>query len=139
VRRLEREDQLAGVESVLAAVWGGSCAWVRPRLGLHMDTPGYIEVYAAYLDGVPACVGWTYFQPGSAFASLWAGSTLPEYRGRGLYTALTAARVQSALRRGRRYAVVSAGAMSAPIVARNGFTELTRDLVYAHPAGFVID
>jgi predicted GNAT family acetyltransferase len=84
-------------------------------------------------------VGWTHFQRDSAFATLWAGSTLPQYRGRGLYTMLTAARVKSALRRGRRWAVVMAGEMSRPIVAKHGFIQVGENTGYDRAASGTTD
>ena len=47
------------------------------------------------------------------------------YRGRGLYTALLAARVHEARLRGVPYLTVDAGSMSRPIVARHGFEIIT--------------
>ena len=40
--------------------------------------------------------------PGTEFAGIWGGSTLPEFRGRGIYRALVAARARSAVARGVR-------------------------------------
>ena len=39
--------------------------------------------------------------PGTEFAGIWGGATRPEWRGRGIYRALTAARARSALRTGQ--------------------------------------
>ena len=64
------------------------------------------------------------YNPGH-FAGLWGGSTLAAYRGRGLYTALLAARVREARARGVPYLTIDAGAMSRPIVARHGFEVIT--------------
>jgi hypothetical protein len=47
------------------------------------------------------------------------------FRGRGLYQAVLAARVQAARRRGYRYLYIDASPMSRPIVARHGFEQLT--------------
>ncbi len=89
-----------------------------------MRIPGYLSVYVAYVDGRPASTGWTYFNKGH-FAGLWGGSTLAAYRGRGLYTALLAARVREAHARGVPYLTIDAGEMSRPIVARHGFEVIT--------------
>lgn len=124
VRRLTDPAQLADIVTVLEPVWGESFDWVHERLGKHMMTPGLLSVYVAYVDAAPACAGWVYYSP-SQFASLWGGSTLEAYRGRGLYTALMAARVQEARERGRRYVTVDAGPMSKPILARHGFEVMT--------------
>ena len=124
VRRLADRTQLDGVVAILEEVWGGNFNWVHERMGSHMDIPGYLSVYIAYVDDVPASTGWTYFGKGQ-FAGLWGGSTLEAYRGRGLYTSLLAARVQEARRRGVTYLTIDAGSMSRPIVARHGFEVIT--------------
>jgi hypothetical protein len=120
VRRLSDPAQLADVVAVLGPVWGEDFNWVYERLGGHMAIPDYLSVFVAYSDGTPACAGWTYYSPGH-FAGLWGGSTLAAYRGRGLYTAVLAARVREAHQRGVRYLTIDAGSMSRPIVARHGF------------------
>lgn len=130
VRRLERPEELEDVIAVLRAVWGGSFDWMRARLGGHMRIPGYISVYLATVDQRPVSAAWVYFYPGSHFAGLWGGSTLPEYRKQGLYSALLALRAQEARQRGYRFAVVEASAMSQPILARHGFVGLTRAVSY---------
>ena len=124
VRLLTDPAQLADVVAVLEPVWGSDFTWVYERMGGHMAIQGYLSVYVAYADGAPACAGWTYFNPG-LFAGLWGGSTLEGYRGRGLYTAVLAARVMEARRRGVRYLTIDAGTMSRPIVARHGFELIT--------------
>lgn len=124
VRRLSHPGQLADVVSVLGPVWGEDFSWVHERMGGHMALPGYLSVFVAYVDEVPACAGWTYYNEGH-FAGLWGGSTLETYRGRGLYSAVLAARVREARQRGVRYLTIDAGAMSGPIVARHGFETIT--------------
>jgi GNAT superfamily N-acetyltransferase len=121
VRRLTQPEQLNDVIRVEEQVWGGNFAWIRERLGSHLAIPGYLSVYAAYAAGQPVCAAWIYFHAGSPFADLWGGSTLPAYRQQGFYTALLAARVQEARRRGFRFVTIDAGPMSAPIVRRHGF------------------
>lgn len=124
---IRRIDSLAGLQDVIRVldqVWGGHNTWVNDRLGMHLQVPGYLSVYAAYVDELPAAIAWTYF-PRGQFATLFAGSTIAEYRKRGLYTGLLATRLQEIRERGYRYAVVEAGAMSKPIVAKHGFHHLT--------------
>ncbi|MHB8113339.1 MAG: GNAT family N-acetyltransferase [Bellilinea sp.] len=124
VRRIER-DQLADVVTVLQQVWGGDFAWIHARHGAHLAVPDYLSIYVAYVADAPACAGWAYYPPGSEFASLWGGSTIPAMRNTGLYTAVLSARVQEAIRRGRHYLVIDAGFQSRPIVERHGFIYLT--------------
>jgi GNAT superfamily N-acetyltransferase len=78
-------------------------------------------VYIAYAEGIPVSAAWISFHDRSPFAGLWGGSTLVEYRGRGFYTALLAARVQEAQQRGVRFLTIDASPMSRPIVEKNGF------------------
>lgn len=125
IRPITTRDGLADVIQVMEQVYGGNYAWIRQRLGDHLEIPGYLSVYVAYVEGQPACAGWIYFYPGSHFAGLWGGSTVAEYRKRGLYTAVLATRVQEAIRRGYRYLTIDASPMSRPIVARHGFHLLT--------------
>jgi hypothetical protein len=128
VRRLTTREELDAVVQIEEAVWGGNFGWIRQRLGDHLEIPDYLGVYVAYVDAEPGCAGWTYFHAGTHFGSLYGGSTVPNRRGRGLYTAVLAARAQEAMARGVRFLVVDANANSGPIVARHGFQALTRSL-----------
>ena len=124
---IRRIDTLAGLQDVIFVldnVWGGHNTWVNDRLGSHLQVPGYLSVYVAYVDERPASIAWTYF-PRGHFATLYAGSTIAEYRKQGLYTSLLATRLKEIRERGYRFAVVEAGAMSKPIVAKHGFQQLT--------------
>lgn len=133
VRRLTHPAQLEDVIQVETEVWGGDFSWMRRRLGHHMQLPGYLEIFVAYVNGQPAAAAWAYFHPGSRFATFWGGSTLADYRRQGLYTALLAARIQTARARGYRFAVVDAGAMSQPILARYGFRPIAAAVDYSWP------
>jgi GNAT superfamily N-acetyltransferase len=126
VRALTTRESLEDVIRVEEQVWGGNFDWIRQRLGDNLEIPGYLNVFAAYVDNEPACAAWVYFTRGGAFASLWGGSTVEKYRRRGLYTALLAARVQAARQRGYLFITIEAGPMSQPIVEKHGFRLLTR-------------
>ncbi len=124
IRRIDRLDGLKDIIHVLDKVWGGHNTWVNERLGMHLGVPGYLSVYAAYVADQPASIAWTYF-PHGHFATLFAGSTVAEYRRQGLYTSLLATRLKEIRERGYRYAAVETGAMSKPIAAKYGFQHLT--------------
>ena len=124
IRRVTDSAGLQDVIYVLDNVYGGHNAWVNERLGRHLQIPGYLSVYVAYVDDRPAAIAWTYF-PRGHFATLFAGSTIAEYRKQGLYTSLLSKRLQEIRQRGYRFAVVEAGSMSRPIVAKHGFQHLT--------------
>jgi len=124
IRRVTDRDGLRDIVHVLDGVYGGHNDWVYERMGLHLQIPGYLSMYAAYVDGQPASIAWTYF-PGRNFATLFGGTTLAEYRERGLYTTLLHTRLKEIRERGYPFAVVEVGPMSRPIVAKHGFQHLT--------------
>ena len=124
IRRINDLERLQDVICVLDKVYGNDNAWVNDRLGGHLQVPGYLSVYAAYAEDQPISVAWTYFPQGH-FATLFAGSTIAEYRKQGLYTSLLSKRLQEIRNRGYQFAIVEAGAMSKPIVAKRGFQHLT--------------
>jgi GNAT superfamily N-acetyltransferase len=126
VRRLAHPQQLDDVLSILSGVYENDFDWVYPQLGGDMARPDYLSIYVAYVNDIPASTAWIYYYPDSQFAGLWGGSTLALYRRLGLYSALLAARVQEALRRGVRYLTIDASEMSRPIVSRHGFRLLAR-------------
>jgi len=83
--------------------------------------------YFAYVDGGAQPVGWSYlvFLPDSPIVLLGGAATLPEHRGRGIYSALVAKRLADARAEGRRAAVIQAvRSTSAPIAAKLGFREV---------------
>lgn len=125
IHRLVDPADLRKVVAVEEGVWDGDFKWITERFSLELRQPGYLEIFLAYVDGIPASVGWVHFQDGSEFASLWGGSTLPEFRGRGLYTAILAERVRAAKAKGRGYVTVEADPPSYRILVRHGFEEIT--------------
>lgn len=129
VRQIHNRNGLKDVVYVLDQVYGNENSWVYDRLGGHLEIPGYLSVYLAYVDDRPASVAWTYFPRGS-FAMLFAGSTISAFRKQGLYTSLLAIRLQEIRARNYRIAVVEAGGMSRPIVAKHGFQYLTTQYDY---------
>src|SRR4051812_42697561 len=67
---------------------------------------------------------------GTEFAGLWGGATLPEWRGKGIYRALTAARARFAMSEGVRYIHSDCSAMSRPILERSGLVAVTTTTPY---------
>jgi hypothetical protein len=124
IRRITTRAGLKDVIHVLNSVYGNDNSWVNQRLGTHLQIPGYLSVYVAYVEDRPASVAWTYFPQGH-FATLFAGSTISEYRNRGLYTSLLATRLQEIRERKYQFAAVEAGEMSRPIVAKHGFQQIS--------------
>ena len=85
------------------------------------NTPDLLSIFAVLEDGRTVSAAWVYYHPPSQFASLWGGSTLEAYRGRGYYTALLVARARETRQRGYRFLTVDASPMSRPILEKFGF------------------
>jgi GNAT superfamily N-acetyltransferase len=130
LRRISDPAQIPSVIAVQNEVWNEDFGWLGRRLTTNLrERPDFLSIYAAYVDEHPVAAAWINFPPANQFASLWGGSTLPGYRGRGLYTALLAIRVQEARSRGVRFLTVDASAMSRPILQKLGF----QLIAYAYP------
>jgi GNAT superfamily N-acetyltransferase len=88
------------------------------RYDEYLDDPTG-ESYVAVVDG--SIVGAAYGAFGSAGINLFGGAVLEEFRGRGIYRALTFARWEKAVERGTPALTVQAGKMSMPILEPLGF------------------
>lgn len=131
IRRIDDANGMQALVGIENAVWGEDHTWLGEELLAEQALVGdRLVIYLAECNGIPAATAWVRFRPGSRFASLWGGSTLPEFRNRGLYTALLAVRAQAALARGVQFLTVDASAMSRPILERLGFQALTGTQAY---------
>jgi GNAT superfamily N-acetyltransferase len=126
VTRIQDPDQVRDVAYVKQRVYPDYPDEKLASLAAELaDAPEALSIYVAYVDASPAACGWIRLPPKSQFASLWGGSTLPEHRNQGLYTALLGVRVEEARQRGFPYVTIDAGRMSRPIVEKHGFRLLT--------------
>ena len=91
---------------------------------------GDSEYWIAEADGRVVCAGRLTYVPGTDVAGVWGGGTLPEWRGRGIYRALVAARARAALARGVRLIHSDCTAMSRPILERSGLVAVTTTTPY---------
>ena len=94
-------------------------------IGRLIRPGGLSEAWVAEVDGAVVCAGRLEVVPGTEFAGLWGGATHEEWRGRGIYRALVAARACSAIVRGVRYLQSDCTEMSRPILERSGLSRVT--------------
>jgi hypothetical protein len=74
--------------------------------------------------------------PATEFAGIWGGATRTEWRGRGIYRALTAARARSALVLGKRLIHSDSSEESSPILEGAGLVKVSTTTPYLwSPAG----
>jgi ribosomal protein S18 acetylase RimI-like enzyme len=131
VRRL-REDAAGRaadweqVDVLHSTVWDeDSSGLVRELSAEHAADPSAMSVWVAEADDATlVCAAWVRFHGGTEFASLWGGSTLAQWRRRGIYKTLVARRVEEAAERGYRYVQVDASDESRPILERLGLRKL---------------
>ena len=81
----------------------------------------------------PVCAGRVEFHPGTDFAGLYGGGTIPEWRRRGLFRALVARRATIAAEAGYRCLQVDAVAASRPILEAMGFRRLASTTPFLQP------
>ncbi|MFH8369421.1 GNAT family N-acetyltransferase [Streptomyces sp. NPDC018031] len=126
-------DLLARVQE---EAFGTDASALRQRLLDQLaGQPETVSAVVASADGVPVCAARMELYPGTAFAGLWGGGTVPAWRGRGIYRALVAHRARTAAARGYRYLQVDASDMSRPILRRLGFVALTTTTPYQYLPG----
>ena len=131
VRRIEDE---AGVRAMSAAA---DRAFEQPESTRRADDLVHrlrqnpeIEYWVAEADGEIVSSGRLEPVPGTEVAGVWGGSTLPAWRGRGIYRAVTAARARSALRHDCRYLHSDSTEYSRPILERSGLVRVTTTRPY---------
>lgn len=124
----------AGVDLMMAVheqAFGTASNRLRDRLVEHLRTaPESVDLLLAMAGDTPVCSARMEFHPGTDFASLWGGGTVPGWRGIGIYRALVAHRVRTAVARGVRYLQVDASDDSRPILRRLGFVQLDTTTPY---------
>jgi GNAT superfamily N-acetyltransferase len=131
VRAARDEEAVAMWVEVNELAFGESYGDVGRVLlrALEHERPRDLGVIA-YAGGQPVSTGRIEFNERSDFASLWGGSTLPDWRGRGIYRATVFERARLARERGYRFLHVDALPTSRPILERLGFVQLTTTTPY---------
>jgi GNAT superfamily N-acetyltransferase len=89
-----------------------------------------MELWVAEADGQIVSAGRLEPVRGTDFAGIWGGATRPEWRGRGIYRALTAARARSALRMGKTLINSDSTEYSRPILERSGLVKVSTTTPY---------
>ncbi|MBD0693187.1 GNAT family N-acetyltransferase [Streptomyces sp. CBMA123] len=134
--RLEPVTDEAGVDLMVVAhelSFGTESPALRERLLDHLrhDSETLLMVVAMVGDQ-PVSAARMELTPGTGFAGLWGGGTVPGWRGRGIYRALVAHRARQAAELGYEYLQVDASDQSRPILERLGFARLSTTTPYVY-------
>lgn len=129
LRETRDEADIHRLVAASSEAFGKDVSFMAPFLLDKTDDPNTVIVVAE-ADGQVVSSARLEIVAGTEFAGLWGGSTLAEWRGRGIYRALIAYRAEVALRRGAKYLQVDASEDSRPILERLGFVKVTTTAGY---------
>ncbi|MEJ5867342.1 GNAT family N-acetyltransferase [Pseudokineococcus sp. 5B2Z-1] len=131
LRQVTSEKDVRAMSAMQDEVFGDP---VSPRyadaLLRRLATGDGMELWVA--EVARRMVGAARLEPvaGSEVAGLWGGAVRAEWRGRGIYRALTAARARSALRLGKRLLHSDCLPDSRPVLERSGLVPITTTTPY---------
>jgi GNAT superfamily N-acetyltransferase len=132
--RLEPVTGAAGIETMMAV---HALAFDDPSVDLGQrlaeqlrEAPDSLEMVVAMAGDEPVAEARIEFVPGTQFAGLWGGGTIPAWRRKGIFRALVAYRAGLAAARGYRYLQVDALPTSQPILQRLGFQAVATTTPY---------
>lgn len=131
---IRRTTDLADFERIAtmeSTVWNQDWSWLADDL-VRCQATGLTDIFVADVDGEVVSAAWAVYKKNTDFTGLRGGSTLAEWRGKGIYKALVAVRAARAVELGYRYLQVDASDDSSPILQRLGFVAVTTTTPYVH-------
>ena len=116
---------------MLSIVWNEDTSVFGELLFNDVEAnPDHVVLLVAESSGKVVSTARLNLEPNSQFATLWTGSTLPGWRGRGIYRATVAYRARLAAKRGFKYLQVDASEDSRPILERLGLLTVSSTTPY---------
>jgi GNAT superfamily N-acetyltransferase len=133
LREVTARPDLDRIAEMEAKVWRAERGWLADGLEREIATdPHAVTVVVAEADGDVVSAGLIRYVAGTGFATLWGGSTLAEWRRRGIYRGLLTYRARLADSRGFTMLQVDASSESRPILERLGFVAITTTTPYIY-------
>lgn len=131
LRRITTEADIRTMSAMADEIFGDPVSEHRATAILHglQRWPDW-EIWVAEAAGTMISCGRLEPVPGTDFAGIWGGATRPEWRGRGIYRALTAERARSALRIGKTLIHSDSTEFSRPILQRSGLIKVSTTTPY---------
>lgn len=131
IRQVDDRADFERIAAMESTVWNEDWSWLTDDLARRHATD-LTEIYVAEANGEVVSAAWAVHKKGTEFTGLWGGSTLAEWRGKGIYKALVAIRAARAAELGYKYLHVDASDNSSPILQRLGFLAVTTTTPYVH-------
>ncbi|WP_426997751.1 GNAT family N-acetyltransferase [Pseudarthrobacter sp. N5] len=136
IRRTVDPEDMRRIAVMKAEVWGREFPHLAGDLAARAASrPETTAVFVAEAGGRIVSAAWLELCPGTGFAGLWGGSTLPEWRGKGIYRTLVAARARLAAERGYEFLQVDCTEDSRPILERLGLLAVSTTTPYLWTPG----
>jgi hypothetical protein len=131
LRQVTDEREVSAFVAMQDEVFGSALAEeMTAMLVRRLRRGDGMELWIAEADGQIVGAGRLEPVAGTEFAGIWGGATKPEWRGHGIYRALTAARARSALRFGKRLIHSDSTEYSRPILERAGLLKVSTTTPY---------
>jgi GNAT superfamily N-acetyltransferase len=124
IRKTDDHGDFERIAAMESTVWNDDWSWLSDDL-VRRQATGLCDIFVAEATGEVVSAAWAVYKKGTEFTGLWGGSTLAEWRGKGIYKALVAVRAARAGDLGYKYLQVDASDDSSPILQRLGFIAVT--------------
>ncbi|WP_405473275.1 GNAT family N-acetyltransferase [Paenarthrobacter ilicis] len=131
LRRVVEEADVRAMSAMQDEVFGDPVLEEMADALLHrLSLDDGMELWVAEADGKMVSAGRLEPVEGTDFAGIWGGATRLEWRGRGIYRALTARRAHAALAKGKTLINSDSTEYSRPILERSGLLNLSTTTPY---------
>ena len=131
LRRVDTEDDVRAMSAMQDVAFGDPVSTRMADAVLQrLARRDGMELRVAEADGRVVGAGRLEPVAGSDFAGIWGGAVLADWRGRGIYRALTAVRARAALASGRTLIHSDSTACSRPILERSGLIAVSSTTPY---------
>ena len=131
LRRIDTPPDIRAMAGMQASVFGDAeFEDTADDLLRRVQRGDGLELWVAEHAGQVISAGRLEPVPTTQFAGIWGGATVPEWRGRGIYRALTSARARSALARGATLIHSDSTEYSRPILERAGLVKVSTTTPY---------
>jgi len=131
LRQVTEEADVRAMSAMQDEVFGEPVSDEMADALLHRLSLGDgMQLWVAEADGQIVSAGRLEPVPGTDFAGIWGGATREEWRGKGIYRALTARRAQAALDMGKTLIHSDSTEFSRPILERSGLLKVSTTTPY---------
>jgi hypothetical protein len=131
LRRVTDEPDIRAMSAMQDEVFGSPLSDGNAEAILRrMDHDDGMQLWVAEHQGVMVSAGRLEPVPATDFAGIWGGATREEWRGRGIYRAVTAARARAAMDLGKKLIHSDSTEYSRPILERYGLVRVSTTTPY---------